>query len=106
VAEINTCLGLCKTIILTCEVQSTKTERETDHLHKHNMQTSDGQCPEIKMGMKIQCSITKTKYLKGEVKCPRIVTEMEHLNGDMKMQLLWDDICFNKGSLTIFHQNV
>ena len=58
------------------------------------------------MGTKIQCSITKKKYLKGDVKCPRIVTEMEHLNRDMKLQLLWGDICFNKGSLKIFHQNV
>jgi len=106
VAERKTCLGLCKTIILTCKVQSSKTERETDHLHKHNMQTSEGQCPEIKIGMKIQCSITKTKYLKGEVECPRVVTEMERLNGNMKLQLLQDDICFNKDSLKIFHQNV
>jgi len=80
VAERSTCLGLCKTIILTHEVQSTKTERETNHLHKHNMQTSEGQCSKIKMGMKIQCSITKMKYLKGEMKFHRIVTEMEHLN--------------------------
>jgi hypothetical protein len=69
-----------------CEVQSSKTEIETDHLHKHIMQTSEVQCPEMKMGMKIQCSITKMKYLKGEVKCPRIVTEMEHLNRDTKIQ--------------------
>jgi len=58
------------------------------------MQTSEGQCPKIKMGMKIQCSITKMKYLKGEVKCPRIVTEMVCLNGDMKLQLLQDDVYF------------
>ena len=44
------------------------------------MQTSEGQCSKIKMGMKIQCSITKMKYLKGEMKFHRIVTEMEHLN--------------------------
>jgi len=75
------------------------------------MQTSEGQCPEIKMGTKIQCSITKMKYLKGEMKFRRIVTEVEHLNRhtkslhlreDMKLQLLWNDICFNKGSLQIF----
>jgi len=70
------------------------------------MQTSDVQCPKIRMGTKIQYSITKMKYLKGEVKRPRIVTEMEHLNGDTKIQHLWDDTCFNKGSLKIFHQNV
>ena len=105
-AEINTCLGLCKTIILIYEVQRTKTERETGHLHKHNMQTSEGQCPKIKMGMKIQCSITKLKYLKGVKKFPRIVIEMEHLNTDTKILHLRDDICFNKHSLTIFHQNV
>ena len=75
-------------------------------LHKHFMQTSEVQCPEIKMGTKIQCSITKTKYLKGEVKFPRILTEMEHLNRDTKIQHLRDDICFNEGSLKMFHQNV
>ena len=58
------------------------------------------------MGTKIQCSITKMKYLKGEVKCSRIVTEMEYLNRDTKIHCLRDDICFNKGSLKIFHQNV
>jgi hypothetical protein len=70
------------------------------------MHTSEGQCPEIKTGTKIQCSVIKMKYLKGEVICPRIVIEMEHLNRDTKIQHLWDYICFNKGSLKIFHQNV
>lgn len=105
-AEINAHLLLCKIIILTCEVQSSKTEIETDNLHKHIMQTSEVLCPEIKMGTKILCCITKMKYLKGEVKCSRIVTEIEHLNRDTKIQHLRDDICFNKSSLKIFNHNV
>jgi hypothetical protein len=46
------------------------------------------------------------KYLQGEVKCPRIVTEMEYLNRDTEIQNLRDDIYFNIGFLKFFHQNV
>jgi hypothetical protein len=42
--------------------------------------------------MKLQCSITKLKYLRGEVQCPQIETEMERLNGDTKMQQGMDDM--------------
>ena len=55
---------------------------------------------------KLQCSITGKKYLRGEVQCTQIKTEMEHLNSDTKMQQGTDDICSSKGSLQIFHQNV
>jgi len=50
-----------------------------DHQHKNIMQTSELQSPKTEMEMKIQCSITKMIYLRGEVQFHKIQTEMEHL---------------------------
>jgi hypothetical protein len=56
--------------------------------------------------MKIQCSITKMKYLRGDEQCPKTETEMEHPNGNTKIHHITDDVCSKKSSLKFFHYNV
>jgi hypothetical protein len=45
-------------------------------------------------------------HFKGEVQFHKIQTEMEHLKRATKMQHVRDDVCSNKGSPIISHQNV
>jgi len=64
-----------------CSTEGKKKRKEikTDHQHKNITQSSEVQRPITEKEMKIQCSITKMIYIRGDLQFHKFQTEIEHL---------------------------